>query len=186
VLAARMFLALFVAWGSIVVMTEAFVLPFHVAIKDYWPEMRNYKYTFATVPFIQRGWPVEFYIKTGLPEGRSPFHEGIRPAALLFDIVVLGVLVIAAWNLSGSFRRQFSLADMFAITTSIAVALSFHLVQWGRFFEPSRFAVDVGAFCVAFTTIRAVRKLAAKVPAGGAKVFGLNSRPLPKRREKEP
>ena len=161
-LAVRTFLALFVAWGSIVVMTRAHVLPFHAAVREYWPEMRNCKYSVATVTFTQRGWPVDFYVKTGLPEGRLPFHEGIRPPALLYDIVVLGVLVAAAWNLLGPWRRQFSLAGMFTVTTSVALTLSFHLVQWGRHVDLPRFAVDVGAFCAAFTIIRAARKVAAR------------------------
>jgi hypothetical protein len=163
-LAVRTLLALFVAWGSIVVVTRSFVLPFPVAIKDYWPEMRNCRYTVATVKFTQRGWPAAFYVKTGLPTRRSPFHEGIRPAALLYDMVVSGIVVVAAWNLFGPFRRQFSLADMFAVTTSVAMTLSFHLIQWGRCFQLSEFAVDVGAFCVAFSAIRAARKLAARLP----------------------
>ncbi len=157
--AARAFLALFVARGSIAVMTRAWVLPFQAPVKEYWPEMRDCKYTLVLVTFTQRGWPLNFYVKTGLPERTSSFREGIRPAALSFDVVVAGVLIVAAWNLLGTCRLQFSLADMFTFTTSVALTLSFHLVAWGRQVELSRFAVDVGAFCTAFTTIREARKL---------------------------
>ena len=126
-------------------MTRAWVLPFQAPVKEYWPEMRIASTPLVLVTFTQRGWPLNFYVKTGLPERTSSFREGIRPAALSFDVVVAGVLIVAAWNLLGTCRLQFSLADMFTFTTSVALTLSFHLVAWGRQVELSRFAVDVGS-----------------------------------------
>jgi hypothetical protein len=174
VLAERTFLAIFVAWGSILEMTSAYVVPFHVPVKTYWPERRDIRYTSALVKMTTQGWPVTFRLNTTLPKELSPFKEGIRPGALLCDLIVLGVLVVAAWNLLGTCRLQFDLADMFTVTTSVALMLSFHIVAWDHHFEVSQFAIDVGVFSAAITIIRTMRKFAARLSWWRARRAGGN------------
>jgi hypothetical protein len=170
VLAVRALLALFVAWGSIVEITGAYTFTNDLATNPGtspatgWP----YKYTFWREVTTVRGWPLEFTVQEGPPTW-ARLMTGIRPGALLCDLIVAGALVFAAWTLLDRPRRQFSLAGMFALTTSVALALSFHLVAWKTYFAVydrrvglSRLAVDVGAFCAAFVVIRAGRRLAAK------------------------
>ncbi len=172
-LAARSLLALFVAYGSIFEMTRETAFTTLTRLDPGVPSAVSpgITYTLVRLKTALRGWPITFYVKTGLPERLSPWAGGIHPAALLCDLIVLGVLIVAAWSLLGTWRLQFYLADLFAVTTSVALMMSFHLVAWHRSFEPwrhqyfelSRIAVDVGAFCAAFTIIRAVRKLAARL-----------------------
>jgi hypothetical protein len=122
-------------------------------------------------------------VKTGRPENLSAFKPGIHPAALLCDFLVLGVLVVAAWNLLGTCRLQFYLADMLAVTTSVALTLSFHLVAWRQHFDPwdqqlklSQFAIDVGVFSAAITILRVVREFAARLSRWRARRAGGRSR----------
>jgi hypothetical protein len=100
-------------------------------------------------------------LKNNRGESLSPWKPGIDPVALLCDLAVLAVLVAAAWNALRVFPVRFSLADLFAVTTSFAVMLSFHIAAWDRHFDLSQLAIDVGAFSVAIAMIRMVRKIAA-------------------------
>jgi hypothetical protein len=158
--AARTLLALFVTWGTVVEMarTDTFII-------NYWTlpaPPPNCKYTVARQQFTFVGWPLVFYSDKG-PPGWVPRLAAVRPVALVCDLVVFGVRVVAGWNLPGRCRRQFSLADLLAVTTSVALTLSFHLVAWKHRFEFSLLAIDIGVFSVAVTFLGAARKLTAMV-----------------------
>jgi len=146
-LAARAIVPIFVAWGAILEMTRAYVVPLNLPVDKYWPDRPNTtRYTFALVEVTTRGWPLQFDVRTSLQKWPSRFEEGIRGGPLLCDLAVLGMLVAAAWFLPWPRRLQLSLADLFALATSLAAALAFHAWAWSH--EPglSQFAVDVGVF----------------------------------------
>jgi hypothetical protein len=91
---------------------------------------------------------------------------------LLCDFVVLGILVFSAWNLLGKSTVRFDLADMFTVTTAIALTFSFHAAAWGRDFELSKCAIDLGvfsAFMITVPTVQAIaRRLFSKRASGAA------------------
>jgi transcription elongation factor Elf1 len=117
-----------------------------------------------------RGWPLVFH-STNLPYKSSTLTPGVHPVALLCDLFVISVLMIAAWNLPGRLRLRFYLAEIFTITTAFALTLSFHLVAWDNRimtrncgfvawkdqFEMSQVAVGVGVFSLVIAIARAGR-----------------------------
>jgi len=174
ILAARTFFALLVAWGAILEMTRPSTFTTHMPVTPGTASAVSpgVTYTSALVKTTVRGWPVEFYLKTNLAGGLSPFNGGIRLEALLCDFIVLGVLVVAAWNLPGTCHLRFDLADMFTVTAAIALMLSFHIVAWNRHLELSQLAIDIGIFSAVIAIVRGVRGLAAGLSWSRARQAG--------------
>jgi hypothetical protein len=160
-LAARAILPIFVAWGSILAMTSAYVVPFNLPVDTYWRDQPNTtRYTHVLVTATTRGWPLQFDLRTSLRKWPSPFEEGIRRGPLLGDLGVLGILVAAAWFLPRPRRLQASLADLLGLTASLAVTLAFHASAWGRELGLPQLAVDVGVFSAVVVALHIARRFA--------------------------
>jgi hypothetical protein len=165
ILAARTLLTLFVAWGSVLVMTRPAISMTHICLDpDKLAAVSpGVIYTIARVKITERGWPMEWSFKTDLVDELSPMKSGIDPGPLLCDIIVLGILVVAAWSLPRAGQFGLGLADVFTIAISVALTVSFHMLAWYRHLDVSQFAVDVGVFCVAMIILRTVRHFAGRL-----------------------
>jgi hypothetical protein len=163
-LATRGLLAVLVAWGAIDEMTRPLFAPFHLPpgmIAELYP---GTKYTWVTWKFEQRGWPFVFLIRTNLPERASGLGNEDYPLAVACDLAFVGMLVFAAWNMFRGWRQQVGLADILAVTASLAVMMAFQVQAWDRALDYSKIAVDAGVFSATLTAIRYLRTRATGRP----------------------
>jgi hypothetical protein len=159
-LAARMLLAIFVMWGTIVEMTRPSTFTNNFMLVD--PILNpGCRYTVGRLTTTIRGWPMVCYLNPGLPEKWLPFEADMYPTALLCDGIVIVVLVAAAWNVFGVCRFQFGLADVFMAAAAMAAMSFIHMIAWDRQFNFSQFAIDLGVFSATIIILHMARELVA-------------------------
>jgi hypothetical protein len=159
-LAVRGLLALCVAWGAISEMTSPLFALFHLPVETIQRLYPKTKYTWVTWKYEQRGWPFSFVVRTNVPAGASEIKNEDDPVALACDLVLLGILVFAAWKLLRGWRRQFTLARALEITAALGVTMAFQIRAWDHNFDNAKIAIDIGVFSMVVMISRLMGRLA--------------------------
>lgn len=156
-LAARAVIASFVTWGLACEMTRPSVSRMLVCLDpSKVPEAHpGVKYTIFHAKVASHGWPLWFSFGTDLRESYATlFPNEFRHTALAGDLAFAGLLVFAAWSIFPGWRRQFSLADIIALTASVAVMMAFQIRAWNHQLDCAKIAIDLGVFSTALMMLR--------------------------------
>jgi hypothetical protein len=157
--AARVSLALFVAWGAVEEMTAPLFAQFHLppsAAEErgppphYWIR-RSYK---------QRGWPLVYYVRTSPPTDNPLLRNEDNPFALACDIAFVALLMLASLNLFRGCGFRFGVADLLGATTALGATMAFHIWAWDHDLDWSKIAVDLGVFSTTVMVMGWMRKIA--------------------------